>query len=216
MIDIVVSTLSFVLLAPLMLLISILIRVDSKGSPIFAQERFGGRRVKINGQYMWEIFSFTIYKFRTMSAEAPHDLHRNFVKAFIRNDEAKMQAINNNAGTEYKIKEDPRVTRIGRFLRKTSLDEVPQLINVIRGEMSLVGPRPALRYEVEEYSDWHKQRFAAKHGMTGYWQVLGRSEVSFEKMTEMDIEYAARQNLLLDLRILLMTPLRVLKGKGAE
>jgi lipopolysaccharide/colanic/teichoic acid biosynthesis glycosyltransferase len=205
-----------VLLAPLMLLISILIRVDSKGSPIFAQERFGGRRVKINGQYMWEIFSFTIYKFRTMSAEAPHDLHRNFVKAFIRNDEAKMQAINNNAGTEYKIKEDPRVTRIGRFLRKTSLDEIPQLINVIRGEMSLVGPRPALRYEVEEYSDWHKQRFAAKHGMTGYWQVLGRSEVSFEKMTEMDIEYAARQNLLLDLRILLMTPLRVLKGKGAE
>jgi lipopolysaccharide/colanic/teichoic acid biosynthesis glycosyltransferase len=219
--DLVVGAVLLVMTAPLMLVIAVLIRLDSKGSVIFSQERIGGRRVNINGEDRWELFSFTIYKFRSMSAGASHDIHRDFVTAFIRDDKEKMQTINSstsrqNDEAEYKIEADPRVTRIGKFLRKTSLDELPQLINVIRGEMSLVGPRPALRYEVEEYKDWHKQRFTATQGITGYWQVVGRSEVSFEQMAQMDIEYAKRQNLLLDIKLLLMTPLRVLKGKGAK
>lgn len=230
LIDVVLGLAALIVLAPVMLILAILIRLDSKGSVIFSQERIGGRRVRVNGDEMWEMFPFTIYKFRTMSKDASHTLHHQFVTAFIKNDAEKMRAINAGEPTpdggnttsedtreaQYKIKADPRVTRIGSFLRKSSLDELPQLINVIKGDMSLVGPRPALRYEVEEYENWHKQRFAAKQGMTGYWQVVGRSEVSFAKMVELDIWYAKHQNILLDLKILFLTPLRVFKGKGAE
>ena len=151
------------------------------------------------------------------------------MKAFIKNDETTMRQISEatempqfvqnvaeSNGSQYKIKADPRITKVGKFLRKTSLDELPQLINVVRGEMSVVGPRPALPYEVEEYKSKHMRRFAAYQGMTGYWQVTGRSEVNFDGMVELDTYYAKHQSLLLDFKILLLTPFKVLKGKGAK
>jgi lipopolysaccharide/colanic/teichoic acid biosynthesis glycosyltransferase len=226
-VDIAISILALLCLAPFLLLIALLIQINSAGPVFFRQKRIASRRVQRNGKMIWETYPFTMYKFRTMRDDASSDIHRQFVKAFIHNDISGMKAIKSEIGDEiadtngsennpYKLHSDPRVTSIGKFLRKTSLDELPQLINVIRGEMSLVGPRPALPYEVKEYEDWHNQRFAAYQGITGYWQIVGRSEVSFDKMVELDIWYAKHQSLLLDFKIILLTPFKVLKGKGAE
>jgi lipopolysaccharide/colanic/teichoic acid biosynthesis glycosyltransferase len=228
-IDVIAATLLLVLLSPILLFIGILIQFDSRGPMLFTQQRVASRRVRINGQDMWELYPFTIYKFRTMVDGASADLHEKFVKAFIKNDETTMRQISEATempqfstngvegnGSQYKIKADPRITRMGKFLRKTSLDELPQLINVVRGEMSLVGPRPALPYEVEEYKSQHMRRFAAYQGMTGFWQVTGRSEVNFDQMVELDTYYAKHQSLLMDFKILLLTPFKVLKGKGAK
>jgi lipopolysaccharide/colanic/teichoic acid biosynthesis glycosyltransferase len=114
-----------------------------------------------------------------------------------------------------KIPNDPRITRVGKIIRKTSIDELPQLFNVLRGDMSLVGPRPPIPYEVELYQDWHKRRFEAIPGMTGLWQIAGRNRVSFDEMVRMDIEYIEHQSLLLDVQILIKTPFAVVSGKGA-
>lgn len=232
-IDVTAASILLALLSPFLLLIGLLIRLDSRGPVLFSQERIACRRVHVNGQDMWQLYPFTIYKFRTMFDGVSAEIHRKFVEAYIHNNEAAMREINEVNATEmpmareifgeaeskdsqYKIKADPRITRIGKFLRKTSLDELPQLINVLRGEMSLVGPRPPLRYEVKEYKSRHIGRFAAHQGMTGYWQVTGRSEVDFERMVELDIYYAKHQSLFLDFKILLLTPFKVLKGKGAK
>lgn len=224
-IDVVLSCILLVMLAPCFLLIAILIRLDSPGSAFFSQKRIASRRVRRNGEIVWEPYLFTIYKFRTMAEGNSAELHRQFAQAFVRNDEREMRAVKArmdetstvNEGDKklYKLEADPRITRIGKFLRKTSLDELPQLINVIRGEMSLIGPRPALPYEVKEYQDWHYQRLAGYQGMTGYWQIAGRSEVSFDRMVELDIWYNKHQSLLLDFKIALLTPFKLVKGKGA-
>ncbi|MFW5709659.1 MAG: sugar transferase [Chloroflexota bacterium] len=205
-----------IVMAPLLVTLAVAIRLDSKGPALFKQQRIGARRVVRNGKVHWEAHPFTMYKFRSMRQNASSAIHEAYVKAYIKNDMSAMSEINEgNQDGAFKIKRDPRITRIGAFIRKTSLDELPQLINVLKGEMSLVGPRPALAYEVEEYKDWHNLRLAAIPGITGYWQAVGRNNVEFEKMIELDVYYAKNQSLWLDLKILLMTPLSVIQGKGA-
>lgn len=242
--DILIAAVLLVLLAPLMLVIAVLVALDSPGPALFAQERVGARWKRKGTGRLWELSTFTVYKFRSMREDADAELHRAFVKAFIRQDHEGMQQIQNkcdkltperrgvfllaflsgrgdNANTRTsgdpirKLVHDPRVTRMGRVLRRTSLDELPQLWNVFIGDMSLVGPRPAIPYEVEEYKPWHHRRMQAKPGLTGLWQVEGRSSVDFDEMVRLDIAYAQQQSFWLDLKILLKTPWAVLRGKGA-
>lgn len=189
--DIVISFLALILLSPLFAVIAIMIRIDSSGSIFFKQERMGqnGRR-------------FILLKFRSMIEEA-EQIKEN------------LQGFNEASGPVFKMKDDPRITRIGRFLRKTSLDELPQFINVLKREMSLVGPRPPLPIEVTQYANWQRRRLSMKPGITCIWQVSGRSNVSFEKWMEMDMEYIDNWSLGLDVKILLKTIWVVLHGKGA-
>ena len=169
--DIVLSAFLLILLSPLMLLIAVLVKLDTPGPAIFAQERMGCKRMKRAQRS--EICTFTFYKFRTMYQGAGDSSHREFINAFINGDEAllaKLQDNNASDSNKYKMTSDSRVTPLGKLLRKTSLDELPQLWNVLKGDMSLVGPRPPLPYEVEMYKPWHRFRLEAKPGLTGLWQ----------------------------------------------
>jgi exopolysaccharide biosynthesis polyprenyl glycosylphosphotransferase len=186
------------------LFIAIAIKLTSRGPVFYRQERLGqyGRK-------------FGFLKFRSMYVTCDDGLHREYVKRFIAGANGSHEAGTTQA--QYKIMNDPRVTRVGRFLRRTSLDELPQFWNVLRGEMSLVGPRPPLPYEVENYRIWHKTRLlAAKPGITGVWQVQGRSRVKFDDMVRMDLKYAKTWSLWLDIKVLLQTPRAVLFGTGAH
>lgn len=217
--DVVATGMVLLLLLPLMALIAILIAWDSPGPVIFAQQRVGARRRTYKGRAYWQRTSFTIYKFRSMYVDAGSALHRQYIEAYIAGDEARMAALQpkkDGKKTRYKINGDPRITRMGAFLRKTSLDELPQLWNVLRGDMSLVGPRPAIRYEVDMYRDWHMERLHALPGMTGLWQVKGRGDLGFDEMVKLDIEYVRIQSFWQDLRILFGTIPAVLFSKGAE
>lgn len=203
-IDIAGAFLAIVALAPLFFLIAVAIKLTSKGPVMFRQERLGqyGRR-------------FTFLKFRSMRCANDARIHRDYVRRFIAG-----QIGSETTGTDqrslFKIKDDPRVTRVGKFLRKTSLDELPQFINVLRGEMSLVGPRPPISYELESYKPWHRRRLLeVKPGITGLWQVYGRSRTTFDEMVRLDLRYADMWSLWLDVRILLQTPRAVLTGEGA-
>jgi lipopolysaccharide/colanic/teichoic acid biosynthesis glycosyltransferase len=152
-------------------------------------------------------------KFRTMQSDADHRLHQEFVNSFI-----KASGPVGEPGRDgiFKLTADPRVTPIGRILRITSLDELPQLWNVLRGHMSLVGPRPPLPYELEQYEPWHRSRvLEAKTGLTGLWQVVGRSRTTFDEMVRLDLQYARTRSLWTDIKILLATPGAVMSGKGA-
>lgn len=195
--DLVIASLALVLLFPLLLVIAIVIRLDSRGHALFRQERLG-RGVR----------PFVVNKFRTMHADTSSDEHRAFVQRLIAGDAERHQEL-------FKLAGDKRVTRAGRLLRKSSLDELPQLLNVLRGQMSLVGPRPPLAYEVEKYPAHAFGRFAVKPGITGWWQVCGRSQLSFDEMIALDLEYAARRSLWFNLRILARTLPIVLLGRGA-
>lgn len=188
--------------SPMMLIIAVLIKVTSKGPVFFRQQRIGQRGKP-----------FTMLKFRSMRPDAGNAIHKDYVTWFIKSSgEAKNAA---GAGV-FKIANDPRITTIGRILRNTSLDEFPQFINVLRGEMSLVGPRPPLPYEVEQYKPWHLRRvLEAKPGITGLWQVTGRSRTTFDEMVRLDIRYARSVSLWKDIKILLATPKAVISGKGA-
>ena len=156
---------------------------------------------------------FTMLKFRTMRVNADHALHHEFVTKFIRSS-AQLHPAGRKA--LFKLTNDPRVTPLGRILRKTSLDELPQLWNVLRGDMSLVGPRPPLAYEVEQYRPWHWRRVLdAKPGLTGLWQVSGRSRTTFDEMVRLDLRYVRTCSLWTDIKILLATPRAVISGKGA-
>ncbi len=190
-IDIAVSATALVVLAPLMGLIALAIKLDSRGPIFFRQTRIGK-----HGE------PFTMYKFRSMVEGA-----EEMLPDLLEHNEA--------TGPLFKIKNDPRRTRVGNIIRRTSLDELPQLYNVLRGEMSLVGPRPALPREVEAYQEWHKKRLEVVPGITGLWQVSGRSELTFEDMILLDIYYAENWSLWLDLSILLRTIPKVLLGEGA-
>lgn len=216
--DIVVSALLLVFLAPLFLVLAIWILLDSPGSPIFAQERVSAVRRDSRNGHQREYATFTFYKFRTMYQDTNSALHRKFTRAYINGDEKTLSMLQQaNAGNcKYKIANDPRVTRVGRILRKTSLDELPQFWNILKGDMSLVGPRPPLPYEVEVYELGHLRRLEAKPGLTGLWQVTARSSVGFEEMVRLDVEYAENQSLWLDLKILCLTPFAVFSGKGAQ
>jgi lipopolysaccharide/colanic/teichoic acid biosynthesis glycosyltransferase len=191
--DIVATVLVVVVFAPLIVAIALLVKADSPGPVLFRQQRVG------RGQK-----PFRVAKFRTMRHGAGHDVHRDYILALI---ESGMPAP--------KLACDSRVTRFGAFLRSTSLDELPQLWNVLRGDMSLVGPRPPIPYEVERYPVHWFARFAVKPGVTGLWQVSGRSEVSLEEMIELDLEYVRRRSLLLNVWILVRTIPAVLTRRGA-
>jgi len=205
--DIVLSFILLVLLSPILLLIVLLIKLDSPGPAIFAQERIG---------YDWRSQKqrrFILYKFRSMCHNCDQSVHQEHVKESIRG--RKGAKSSSNDGKLAKLTNDGRATRVGRTLRRTSLDELPQLWNVLRGEMSLVGPRPVPPYEVAAYETWHKQRLNATAGVTGLWQVKGRGRATLDEMARLDIEYINRQSLLFDLKILLLTIPAVISGRGA-
>jgi lipopolysaccharide/colanic/teichoic acid biosynthesis glycosyltransferase len=200
--DIVGSLGLLILLSPVMLLIALLVKATSRGPVFFRQERIGQRAKP-----------FTMLKFRSMRPGAGHAIHKDYVTWFIKSSGQKTDAASSGV---FKITNDPRITAIGRILRNTSLDELPQFINVLRGEMSLVGPRPPLPYEVEQYKPWHCRRvLEAKPGITGLWQVTGRSRTTFDEMVRLDIRYARSLSLWTDIKILLATPKAVISGKGA-
>lgn len=215
LLDLSVAVVLLVLLTPLLLVIALLIVLDSPGPPLFFQDRVGLRRRGWGRRATASVVPFVLVKFRTMVHHADPLLHRDFVRALILQDQNTMDALQGQKTSVCKLVNDPRVTRLGRFLRKSSLDELPQLWNVIKGEMSLVGPRPAIPYEVNLYQPWHCQRLQVTPGLTGLWQVTARNSVDFDTMVELDLEYIRKQSLWLDLSILLRTPLAVLRGKGA-
>jgi exopolysaccharide biosynthesis polyprenyl glycosylphosphotransferase len=199
--DLIFSALAILLLLPLWLIIALLIKLDSRGPVFYTQERVG-----MDGRL------FLLYKFRTMKAGADSDLHREYQKAFIA---GRAEAnVGNDSKPTYKLLADPRITRIGKLLRRTSLDEVPQLLNVLLGDMSLVGPRPPIPYEVEAYELWHRKRLDMKPGLTGLWQVSGRNRLPFEEMVRLDLFYIENWSLLLDLKIILRTGFVMIGREG--
>ena len=202
--DIVGSMLGLIILAPLFALIAVLIKLTSEGPVFFRQVRVG--------RYGRE---FTLLKFRTMEDSSKSTLHEDYVRRFI-SGKACLGENELAQAPVYKLVDDPRVIRVGKFLRRSSLDELPQLFNVLRGEMSLVGPRPPIPYECDVYKSWHRRRvLEAKPGITGLWQVDGRSQTTFDEMVRLDLRYARSWSLWLDLKILLKTPGAVLSGHGA-
>jgi lipopolysaccharide/colanic/teichoic acid biosynthesis glycosyltransferase len=210
--DVILAGLLLILLSPALLLIALLIKLDSPGPLIFKQERVGTKRHRLGSKVVWITRNFSFYKFRSMFQNADSSAHEAYIRAFVN---GSVQA-SEESGGKFKLTNDPRVTRIGRILRKTSLDELPQLVNVLKGQMSLVGPRPVPPYEVACYRNGDHQRLAALPGITGLWQVNGRCQVPFEKMIEMDLEYIREASAWLDLKILLHTIPVVLSGRGAE
>jgi lipopolysaccharide/colanic/teichoic acid biosynthesis glycosyltransferase len=210
--DVVLALSLLLLLLPLFLLIAILIKLDSPGPVIFSQERVGARRQRLGNQAIWIVRNFIVYKFRSMVQNADSSIHEAYIRDFV---EGRAHAQEEEDAC-FKLTNDLRITRVGRFLRKFSLDELPQLINVLEGTMSLVGPRPVPPYEVAGYRDGHHQRLAALPGITGLWQVKGRGRVTFEEMMRMDIEYVREASPWLDLKILFLTIPAVLSRKGAK
>lgn len=203
--DIFGSALALLLCAPLFVVMAIAIKVSSKGPVLFRQQRVG--------QY-GRCFSFL--KFRSMHIGNDPTIHREYMTNLIAG-RAERERSNKNGEGVYKLTNDRRVTRLGKFLRRTSLDELPQLLNVLEGHMSLVGPRPAIPYEVAAYETWHRRRvLEVKPGITGSWQVNGRSRVKFDEMVRLDLQYARSWSPWVDIRILLRTPAAVLRGSGAH
>ena len=204
MMDIVGSALALLLFAPVLLAVAIAIKLTSKGPVFFRQKRVG--------QYGEQ---FVFLKFRSMHVNNDSSVHEEYVKQLIAGS-AQSHPGNGNGNGVYKLTKDSRITRVGAFLRRSSLDELPQFINVLKGEMSLVGPRPAIAYEVQEYDIWHRRRvLEAKPGITGLWQVNGRSRVKFDDMVRLDLRYAKTWSPWMDLKILLRTPVAVVFGDGA-
>jgi lipopolysaccharide/colanic/teichoic acid biosynthesis glycosyltransferase len=196
-VDMAGSAAALAMLSPLILAITVVIRMTSPGPVFFRQRRVG--------QFGRE---FTCLKFRSMVVNNDSSIHQKYVEALIEN-----KAGGNG---EFKIKDDPRITPVGRFIRRTSIDELPQFFNVLKGDMSLVGPRPPIPYEMDKYSLWHRRRvLEAKPGITGVWQVYGRSRTTFDDMVRMDLRYIRHRSFWLDLKLLIKTPYVVLKGNGA-
>jgi exopolysaccharide biosynthesis polyprenyl glycosylphosphotransferase len=203
--DIVISLLAIISSAPFWIVISILIKLDSRGSVLFRQERVG-----MDGRI------FLCYKFRTMFSDADENLHREAYRKNIEGATEEANAGDDEKPVFGKVKNDPRRTRVGKFLRRTSLDELPQFLNVLRGEMSVVGARPPIPYEVVEYDLKHRRRLDMKPGITGLWQVSGRNRLTFEEMVKIDLYYIENWSLWLDLKIILLTLPAMLRGDGAR
>ena len=200
--DLIIATLALLILAPLWLLIALLIKLDSHGVVFYKQERVG-----MDGRV------FLFYKFRTMHAGVDDSEHREFQRKYIKGQPDSNQG--DGQRPAYKLRADQRVTRLGRVLRRTSLDELPQLFNVLRGDMSIVGPRPPIPYEVESYELWHRKRLDMKPGITGLWQVSGRNRLAFDEMVRMDLYYIENWSLLLDFKIILQTLPVMWRGEDA-
>lgn len=197
-----------VLLLPIMLLIALAVKLDSRGPVLFRQRRLG-----------LGMEPFVVLKFRTMQADSSPELHQRYIEKLV---DAKTNgngagqhngngSNGNGNGDLKKLTADPRVTKVGKFLRRTSLDELPQFFNVVGGSMSLIGPRPALDYELEHYRQLHYRRFEVRPGITGLWQVSGRNRLDFHEMLDLDVEYSEDQTLATDLRILIRTPMAALR-----
>jgi lipopolysaccharide/colanic/teichoic acid biosynthesis glycosyltransferase len=196
-----VALLGLVLLCPLLATVAVLIRLTTPGPALFRQTRIG-----------WDHRPFVLYKFRSMYAGSADDVHRQYVRKLLTQDQPP-------AGGQrglYKLEDDPRITPLGRLLRRTSIDELPQLLNVIRGDMSLVGPRPALPWEAEMIGETHGERFLVRPGLTGLWQVSGRSALTMRQGLELDVEYVRKQSFIADLMILVKTIPVVLCARGAR
>jgi lipopolysaccharide/colanic/teichoic acid biosynthesis glycosyltransferase/GGDEF domain-containing protein len=203
-VDVIGAIVGILLFMPAILIFAIAIKMTSRGPVFFKQERIG-----FMGQ------KFMLFKFRTMYHGCDDETHKTYVKNLIKNQMEKCEKEESEKKV-YKIENDDRITSVGRFLRKSSMDELPQFYNVLRGDMSLVGPRPPIAYEVGEYQTWHLRRvLEAKPGITGLWQVKGRSRTSFDEMVRMDILYVNNRSLWLDIKILIQTCLVVMNGKGA-
>ena len=200
--DLILTILALTILAPVWLVIALLIKLDSRGPVFYKQERVG-----MDGRV------FLFYKFRSMRVGSDDAVHREFQRQYISG------RPETNLGDEerpvYKLHGDVRITRVGRILRRTSLDELPQLFNVLRGDMSVVGPRPPIPYEVESYELWHRKRLDLKPGLTGLWQVSGRNRLPFEEMVRLDLYYIENWSLLLDLKIIVRTLPVMLRGDDA-
>ena len=223
-----------ILLSPFLLFISIAIFIYSPGPVFFIQERVGAKRETRNGRLYWKKANFRCYKFRTMKINADSSIHQAYIKALIENNEGQMQAVQIAATRPRglvsqeqliaaqkaptlprKLVNDERVIAPGKILRKLSLDELPQLWNVLRGDMSLIGPRPAIPYEVEMYKPWHRLRLQAQPGISGLQQVTARCTADFDEQVKLDIAYIEQQSIWLDLKIALKTPLAVIFARGA-
>ena len=191
-IDIVASFTGLILLSPLILIVSMLIKLESKGEVIFKQKRVG-----LNGK------EFYMYKFRSMVINA-EELKE------------QLESQNEMSGPMFKIKDDPRITKVGKFIRKTSIDELPQLINVIKGDMSLVGPRPSLPNEVKKFEQWMMERLEVKPGLTCIWQISGRNNIDFEDWMKLDIKYVRERSFKLDIKLILKTVLVLFGDKNAS
>lgn len=189
--DILCSGLAIIVLSPLLFIVAVAIKIESKGPVVFCQERIGK-----DGK------SFYMYKFRSMCVNAEDILE-------------KLESKNEVDGPVFKMKDDPRVTKVGKFIRKFSIDELMQLFNILKGDMSIVGPRPALPSEVAEYDDFARNRLKVKPGLTCYWQVMGRSNLSFDEWMHLDAKYIKEMSLWLDIKLILKTIPAVLKGDGA-
>ncbi len=203
-VDIIGSLIAMVIFLPFFLVIPVLIKLSSRGPVLFRQERVG-----LFGE------KFIFLKFRTMYANSDQNVHQEYVRQFICEQKCAIDGENGNGQRVYKLAGDSRVTPIGKFLRKTSLDEIPQFFNVLKGEMSLVGPRPPIPYELQNYDIWHRRRvLEVKPGITGLWQVSGRSRTTFDEMVRLDLKYTLSWSLWLDVQILFRTVWVVLTGKG--
>jgi lipopolysaccharide/colanic/teichoic acid biosynthesis glycosyltransferase len=200
--DIVGSSMALAILSPVFACIALAVKLTSKGPVLFRQQRIGQFSVP-----------FQFLKFRSMYVSNNAEIHKNYVQNFIA---GKAETNSSGEKTVFKITNDPRITPVGRFLRRTSLDELPQFWNVLKGEMSLVGPRPPIAYEIDAYYVWHRRRvLEAKPGITGLWQVHGRSKTTFDEMVRLDLQYSRMWSPLLDVKILLQTPGAVFSGDGA-
>ncbi len=200
--DLLAASLLTLALLPLLAVIALLVKRSSPGPVLFVQERLGR-----NGR------PFRFYKFRSMRHDSDDAIHRQFAAMFINGDNDGCHE--RNGGKQlFKMEQDPRITRIGYWLRRTSLDELPQLFNILQGDMSLVGPRPPISYEIENYQPWHLERLKVTPGLTGLWQVMGRSQVSFDEMVHLDLHYINHWSLPLDMKILLRTIPVVMRGTG--
>jgi lipopolysaccharide/colanic/teichoic acid biosynthesis glycosyltransferase len=210
-----VAVVLLVVLSPLILLIAILVVLDSPGPAIFRQPRVGLRRRGNGRRGTWELTTFTFCKFRSMVEGADPSVHRKFTRALLCNDQSTVDELLAGEAKLKKMTKDARITRFGKVLRKSSLDELPQLWNVLRGDMSLVGPRPPTTYEAEMYDQQQCRRMGTVPGITGLWQTNGRCCADYEEMIQLDLEYIERQSFWLDLKIIALTPLTVLRARGA-
>lgn len=200
LLDLLLGSVALGVLWPLFLLISLVIRLESPGQALFRQLRVG------KGGAL-----FTCYKFRTMRRDADQTVHQLAFRRY-----ATGHTMSDDPEIPYKLANDKRITRVGALLRYTSADELPQLLNVLRGEMSLVGPRPAIPYELENYTDWHHERHLVKPGITGLWQVYGRGRMSFDEMTALDVRYAHTWTVSLDIKLIILTVPALLMRRGAR